>query len=141
MLWIMKGSFIKEISTKILKFHWWLFEWQQVVFMICGCCFILWFAGPPVFFKTWLGQAICFPDWNRVKVSAKKWWDQSQSPHTHRRVSSYKNRGAICFQSWTVSMYHRLVMDFEHSTDWKVDLVFFLLLNTTVKNYLSFTCK
>ena len=30
MLWILKGSFSKEISTKIFKFQWWLFEWQQV---------------------------------------------------------------------------------------------------------------
>ena len=111
----------------------------SVFFMIWGCCFMV--CRPAGGFQNLVGTSNLLSWLYRVKVYAKNGGDQSQSPHTHRRVSSYKNRGAICFQSWTVSMYHRIgygLWTFNRLKSW---FSFFFLLNTTVKNYLSFTCK
>ena len=121
-LW--RGVLVRRFPQRYLNFNggylsgnkWFL--WPVVV--------ALWFAGPPAFFETWLGQAICFLDFNRVKVSAKTCWGPvpkvSYAPAPTRIYIKtavryvFKVERSVCIIA--------LVMDFEHSTDWKVDLVF-----------------
>ena len=56
---------------------------------------------------------------------------------TGAHEGSCKNRGAICFQSRTVSMYHRIgygLWTFNRLKSW---FSFFFLLSTTAKNYIQ----